>query len=140
MKMSSGHGGGNDQSQGAKPSLGANQPPDSGDPIDELVDWQLNKPPTDEGWSCPDCGMNWVHPPTSCPCGTPEPGQPNAAILESAFWEALTLCATDERSSITLTPCGEGEKGGISFGNRIPPELWEYMASALAGLRNAAGI
>lgn len=39
------------------------------DDIDQLVDWQLNTPPVDDHWTCPDCGMNWTEQPTSCPCG-----------------------------------------------------------------------
>lgn len=144
--MSSGQGGGNDQSQGTKPSSGATRPTDSGDPIDELVDWQMSNPPLEDGWTCPDCGMNWTSPPNPCPCGDPnrgypnEVGQPNAAVLELAFWEALKRCALDEQSPITLSPCGEGERGGISFGRRIPDELWQHMAAALADLRAATGV
>lgn len=135
-----GRGGGNDQGQGIKPSSGAEQLPGPGDPIDELVDWQMGNAPMADGWSCPDCGMNWTEPPTRCPCGVPEPGQPNAAIIELAFWEAVTRCVRDENSPITLVPLAPGEKGGINFGNRIPDELWQHMAAALQELRAAAGV
>ena len=39
------------------------------DSIDELVDWQMSNTPVEQVWTCPDCGMNWTEPPTSCPCG-----------------------------------------------------------------------
>lgn len=47
-------------------------------------------------------------------------------------------CAKDEQPTIAITPCGEDDKGGIVFDNRIPDELWQHMAAALADLREAA--
>lgn len=137
--MSSGHDGGNDQGQGTRPSSGALQPPDSGDQVDELVDWQMSNTPVEARWSCPECGMNWTEPPDPCPCG--DPGRPNPATMELCFWEAITRCVLDEQVPLTVSLCdGTETSQDITLPNPIPPQLWRYMAEVHAELIHAAGV
>lgn len=72
------------------------------------------------------------------PAGTVtiEPGQPTAAVLELVFWEAIKRCVT-EGGPLKVKMCDDDDSGGISFGRRMPPELWAHMADALAELRSA---
>jgi hypothetical protein len=75
----------------------------------------------------------WIYP------GYPtEPGQPNATVLEMAFWEALKRCVVDENSPV-MVALQDGTEPGLVFDRRIPAELWEHMAVAIAELR-AAGL
>lgn len=69
-----------------------------------------------------------------------KPGQPSAAVMELVFWEALVRCAEDETVPLELKPCTGDDRGGIAFGRRIPPALWEHMADALQDLNQAAGL
>lgn len=69
-----------------------------------------------------------------------EPGQPNAAVLELCFWEALKRCAADEGVPLQVVSCDGDDDGGISFGPRMPAEFWQYMETALDELREAAGL
>lgn len=69
-----------------------------------------------------------------------EPGQPTAAILELAFWEAITRCAEDETVPLTVSLCVDGDVGGLHLGPKIPHELWEHMAAAFNDLKAAAGV
>jgi hypothetical protein len=136
----SGRGGGNDQGQGIKPSLDAEQPSGPGDQIGELVDWQMRDAPDVDGWTCPNCQMNWTEQPMQCPCVNPEPGQPNAATLELCFWEAVKRCVLDDEVPMAVELDCNSDRTGIELPNPIPPKLWKYMAAAHAELRTAAEV
>jgi hypothetical protein len=71
-----------------------------------------------------------------------EPGQPNAAVLKLAFWEAMRRCDTDERIHEIDTPCFnrvDKEGGDQLIDGHLPDEVWEHMAAAIQELRAAAG-
>jgi hypothetical protein len=65
-----------------------------------------------------------------------EPGQPNAAVLKLAFWEAMKRCEDDERVHAMDYPYHDDPQ----VDGDIPAVLWEHMAVAIADLRAAAGL
>lgn len=66
-----------------------------------------------------------------------QPGQPHAAILRLAFWEALKRCEGDERVHDMDLPYNADDP---MIDGRLPEMLWEHMERALAELRDAAGL
>lgn len=65
-----------------------------------------------------------------------EPGQPNAAVLKLAFWEAMKRCGDDDRVHDMEYPWHDDPK----IDGDIPAVLWEHMAEAIRELRAAAGL
>lgn len=65
-----------------------------------------------------------------------EPGQPNAAVLKVAFWEAMKRCDGDERVHDMDMPYFNPRDSLID--GRLPDELWEHMDAAIQELRAAA--
>jgi hypothetical protein len=63
-------------------------------------------------------------------------GQPNAAVLKLAFWEALKRCGDDDRVHDMEYPWHDDPR----IDGSIPSVLWEHMAVALDELRAAAGM
>lgn len=68
-----------------------------------------------------------------------EPGQPSAAILELAFWEALKRCENDESIHAMDMPCFSHDGSSSLADGYLPDQLWEHMEAAIADLRAAAG-
>jgi hypothetical protein len=74
--------------------------------------------------------QRWIYP------GYPdEPGQPNAAVLKLAFWEAVSRC--EDKFSYVGSE-SNGDAGVID--STFPEEFWGHMAVAVAELRAAAGL
>lgn len=73
--------------------------------------------------------------------GEIEPGQPNAAILQAAFWEAGRRLHDDESVHDLQKPYMDEEMSMVdASGGGFPREFFGHMADALQDLLAAAGL